>query len=90
MNEVKKYRPDVMFVCINGRLGNMDFWQARDFAREIGVPLSIPMHYGMFRHNTENPELFCELMEQIGMKTAVMEFNVRAELGGAYKADSQK
>lgn len=80
MNEVKKYNPDVMFVCINGRLGNMDFWQARDFAAAVKTKVTVPMHYGMFRHNNENPDLFCELMEQIGMKTYQMMFNCKTNI----------
>lgn len=50
---------DFLFVCINGKLGNMDVRQASKLAEEIKPRFAIPNHYGMFASNTEDPEKFC-------------------------------
>lgn len=58
--EVAKYRPDVTFICINGRLGNMTAREALDTAGRIGAKLNIPNHYDMFASNAEDPHLFAD------------------------------
>jgi L-ascorbate metabolism protein UlaG (beta-lactamase superfamily) len=53
---------DVMFICINGKLGNMN---ADDAARLTGIiapRVAIPTHYGMFESNTEDP---CKFTSQV-------------------------
>ena len=57
---VAEYKPDAVFICINGRLGNMTVEQAVLTAEKIGAPLNIPNHYDMFASNSENPVLFTE------------------------------
>lgn len=56
--EVKRFQPDVMIACINGKMGNMDYDSAAVLAREIGVRTAIPCHYGMFAENTQDPDKF--------------------------------
>lgn len=46
---------DVFFVCINGRLGNMNVEEAVKLTKELGAKVGIPNHYGMFASNTEDP-----------------------------------
>lgn len=57
---VSRYRPDVAFFCINGKLGNMNAREAVAAARHIGAGINIPNHYGMFASNTEDPRTFCD------------------------------
>lgn len=58
---------DFLFIVINGRLGNMNVEEAVEVARRLQPGLAIPMHYGMFAENTEDPKKFIELcrMKQI-------------------------
>lgn len=58
LRELKKYKPDYAFICINGKLGNMNVEEAVRFAGELKPRAAIPNHYGMFAENTENPMLF--------------------------------
>lgn len=67
LTEVKKYEPDTMITCINGKLGNMDCESAARLAGEIGVKMAVPCHYGMFEDNTENPERFRTALEGTGI-----------------------
>ena len=52
------YDVDMMFVCINGRLGNMNVDEAVHLTRIIMPKVAIPTHYGMFESNTEDPKKF--------------------------------
>lgn len=66
-----KYRPDVMFLPINGRdaerlargcIGNMTYQEAADLAGLIQPQLTVPAHFDMFQGNTEDPQLFVDYM----------------------------
>lgn len=46
---------DIMFVCINGRLGNMNADEAVKLTEILSPRVGIPTHYGMFESNTEDP-----------------------------------
>ena len=68
---LKAHRPDVVLLPINGHdwkrthqniIGNMTYREAADLAAEVGADLAIPMHYGMFAHNTEPPGHFVNYM----------------------------
>ncbi len=56
--EVKEFSPDVTFICINGRLGNMNTEEALLVARKIGATVNVPNHYDMFESNSANPKEF--------------------------------
>ncbi|MBR5451749.1 MAG: MBL fold metallo-hydrolase [Clostridia bacterium] len=58
--EVRNFRPDVMFICINGRLGNMNVDEAVTVAKQIGAKKAVPNHYDMFASNSEDPEKFTD------------------------------
>lgn len=58
--EIAEFNPDITFICINGKLGNMNVNEALDVAVKIGAPISIPNHYGMFASNTEDPHKFAD------------------------------
>lgn len=55
LENLKKYNIDVMFICINGKLGNMNVDEAVKLTKIINPKVAIPTHYGMFESNTENP-----------------------------------
>ncbi|MGN1409655.1 MAG: MBL fold metallo-hydrolase [Eubacteriales bacterium] len=57
---IADYRPDYTFICINGRLGNMNVNEALLTAEKIGAKVNIPNHYGMFASNTEDPHKFAD------------------------------
>lgn len=69
--EIAEYKPDITFICINGRLGNMNVKEALDVANIIGAKVNIPNHYDMFASNSENPLLFSDNISG-GM---ILEFN---------------
>ena len=58
--EISKYKPDITFICINGRLGNMNVNEALVTAEKIGAGINIPNHYDMFESNSEDPRRFSE------------------------------
>lgn len=69
--QIAAYKPDIAFLCINGKLGNMDYLHAATVAQRIGAKINIPNHYGMFASNTENPENFTALVSN----GACLEYN---------------
>lgn len=58
--EIAKYKPDYTFICINGRLGNMNVREAVSVAEKIGAKVNVPNHYDMFASNSEDPHLFAD------------------------------
>lgn len=74
--EIAKYKPDITFICINGRLGNMNVNEALITAKRIGAKINIPNHYDMFASNSENPYLFSENI----YGGSVLEFNKEYEI----------
>lgn len=60
--EIAAYHPDVTFICINGKLGNMNYEEAAITAKKIGAKVNVPTHYGMFASNTEDPAKFTALV----------------------------
>ena len=63
LEELKKYNIDVMFICINGKLGNMNVEQAIKLTEIINPKVGVPTHYGMFESNTENPEKYTSIVK---------------------------
>lgn len=49
---------DIVFVCINGRLGNMNLREAASVVAALQPRLAVPTHYGMFAENTADPQEF--------------------------------
>lgn len=73
--EISEYKPDVTFICINGKLGNMNVDEALTVAKKIGAKTNIPNHYDMFASNSENPHLFADNIDG----GFIMEFNKEYE-----------
>ncbi len=57
---IAAYKPDVAFLCINGKLGNMRVDEAVTVAAHIDAPVNIPHHYDMFTSNAEDPHKFTD------------------------------
>ena len=55
---------DIMFICINGKLGNMNVDDAARLTRIISPKIGIPNHYGMFESNTEDPQKYTSQIER--------------------------
>ena len=58
--DIAKYTPDFTFICINGKLGNMNVEEALITAKKIGAKVNVPNHYDMFASNSEDPHLFAD------------------------------
>ena len=58
LEEFKKYNIDIMFICINGKLGNMNVQEAIKLTKVINPKTGVPTHYGMFESNTEDPKKY--------------------------------
>ncbi len=58
LEALKDRKIDVMIICINGRLGNMNAEDAARLTKILSPKVAIPTHYGMFESNTENPEVY--------------------------------
>ncbi len=63
LEELKKYNVDIMFVCINGKLGNMNVEDAVKLTKIINPKVGVPTHYGMFESNTENPIKYTKALQ---------------------------
>ena len=70
--QAQDMRPDALLVPINGRLGNMNHEQAAQLTQLVQPRVVIPMHYGMFRHNTADPQDFVDACRHLDLKTRVV------------------
>ena len=77
--DIAEHHPDITFICINGRLGNMDVDQALITAEKIGAPVNIPNHYDMFASNSEDPHRFADHIPG----GFIMEFDREYRLAGS-------
>jgi len=68
---IKEEKVDIALIPINGRdyartaqgiTGNCNYREAADLGVAIGADLIIPMHFGMFAHNDENPAYFVDYL----------------------------
>ena len=60
---------DLVLICINGRLGNMDTDEAINIVGKLQPRIASPMHYGLFAENTEDPGLFVNKCKEIGISS---------------------
>ena len=61
--KLENVKCDYMFICINGKLGNMNADEAVKLAGIIKPKLAVPNHYDMFESNSENPHNFADRAE---------------------------
>ena len=81
LEELKNYSIDVMFICINGKLGNMNVEEAVKLTKIINPKVGVPTHYGMFESNTENPVNYTSKLK-CGFE---MEYNKKYEVSEVIK-----
>ena len=74
--KLENIKCDYMFICINGKLGNMNVGEAVKLANIIKPKVAVPNHYDMFKSNSENPHKFMDSV-QCGF---IMEFNREYEV----------
>lgn len=67
-----------MFVCINGKLGNMSVTEAVRLANIIKPKVAVPNHYDMFLSNSEDPHKFSDNVQN----SYIMDFNKYYDLSG--------
>jgi len=60
---------DIVIICINGKLGNMSWEDAVKVVAEIRPDIAIPMHYGLFARNTEDPQPFIAAVRKLGIES---------------------
>jgi L-ascorbate metabolism protein UlaG (beta-lactamase superfamily) len=77
---LKKRLIDIVFIVINGRLGNMNAQEAIELTSQLNPKLAIPMHYGMFAENTEDPHIFLEGCRQKNIKSIELTLGKEIEL----------
>ena len=64
---------DMVFVVINGKLGNMNWKEAVKLVSQLKPCMAVPMHYGLFAENTEDPNPFKNEVERLGVKCVLPE-----------------
>ena len=64
-------KPDIAIVCINGKLGNMPWNDAAKLVLELKASKAMPMHYGLFADNTEDPIPFKEYLSDRGVDVII-------------------
>ncbi len=63
---------DLMLICINGKLGNMNADDALKIVKKQKPAMALPMHIGLFAENTEDPEPFVNQCNAMGIKSFAM------------------
>jgi L-ascorbate 6-phosphate lactonase len=58
LGRARKYKPDLMAVCINGGYSNLSHWEAAELVRDIDPEIAFPVHFDMFADNTCPPHMF--------------------------------
>ena len=62
LEALKDRKIDIMIICINGKLGNMNVSDAVKLTKILSPRIGIPTHYGMFESNTEDPEKYTSVL----------------------------
>jgi L-ascorbate metabolism protein UlaG (beta-lactamase superfamily) len=75
--EIGDFNPDITFICINGKLGNMNVEDALKVAKKIGAKVNIPNHYDMFASNSEDPHKFTDNISGGFIMKANTEYNLK-------------
>ena len=61
--DISRFSPDCTFICINGKLGNMNVEEAVKLTCIIDPKVGVPTHYGMFESNTEDPKKYTDAIK---------------------------
>ncbi|MEO6522502.1 MAG: MBL fold metallo-hydrolase [Mucilaginibacter sp.] len=71
---------DLMFVCINGKLGNMNTQEAIAFSKALQPKQVIPNHYGLFAENTIDPQYFIDGCRLAGLNYQLLQPGITIDL----------
>ena len=71
LEKLSSEKIDIAFICINGKLGNMNAAEAVKLTCILSPRLGIPTHYGMFESNTADPADYTGYIPH----SAVLEYN---------------
>ena len=63
LEKLKKHNIDITFICINGKLGNMNVDEAVRLTKALCPRVAVPTHYGMFKSNTEDPFKYTQKLD---------------------------
>lgn len=63
--KVAEFKPDIVFLSINGQFGNLNEVEGAQAAAIIGAPYAVPCHCWTFMEHQGNPYVFCEQLRQI-------------------------
>lgn len=63
---------DLLLICINGKLGNMNDAEALEYVRRTRPATALPMHIGLFAENTADPENFIRNCKAEGLNSFAM------------------
>ena len=77
LEDIKEFGIDISFICINGKLGNMNVEDAIKLTTIINPKVAVPTHYGMFANNTEDPEKYISRLENGFEMEHNVEYDVR-------------
>lgn len=64
--------PDLMLICINGKLNNMNTDEALSCVKRLKPAAALPMHIGLFAENTADPQPFVEGCRKLGISSFAM------------------
>lgn len=64
---------DLVLICINGRLGNMNLDEALKTVKALRPETALPMHYGLFAENTADPRPFIRECLEAGINSFEMQ-----------------
>lgn len=69
-----------VFICINGKLGNMNCSEAVECVRRLAPRRALPMHIGLFAANTADPAEFVDACRAMNIDSFAMSAGVEFEL----------
>lgn len=70
--DAKRFAPDLLAICINGRWGNMNIADAVRATTAIAPRSVLPMHWGLFAENTADPHEFVRVLRESGTPAEVV------------------
>ena len=82
LRSIKEYNLDAMFICINGKLGNMNVEDAARLTEILSPRVGIPTHYGMFESNTEDPTEYVRRVKNSFVMEHDREYDIKEILEG--------
>lgn len=80
LEALKQRGIDLMMICINGRLGNMNAEEAARLTEIIRPKTAVPCHYDLLAGNTADPRSYTALLS--GGNGRILQYNTEYEVEG--------